>query len=154
MFPFSNQMRLIRPRATSLPQTSCGDLGSAITISSVGFDSLGFYRSMIRAQRLLFLAAGIIIHSIKGNQDIRYGHLNEIVGAIFCVSIRSSKGRCAPFWIQSENFYVSLSTFTSLSTFYKDVCTRWNESHERKSINFSPAIANSHSSRRCFVVET
>jgi len=63
---------------------------SAITISSVGFDSLGFYRSMIRAQRLLFLAAGIIIHPIKGNQDIRYGHLNEIVGAIFCLSIRSS----------------------------------------------------------------
>jgi len=73
-------------------------LGLIIIILRLGLRLLGFYHLLVHAlfKSLLFLCAGIIIHLIKNNQDIRYcGGLNEIIpftNIIFYVSVLSIIG--------------------------------------------------------------
>jgi len=73
-------------------------LGLIIIILSLGMNLLGFYHLLTHAvfKSLLFLCAGIIIHLIKNNQDIRYyGGLRDIipfVRMVFYTSILSIMG--------------------------------------------------------------
>lgn len=57
-------------------------LGLIIIILSIGYEILAFYHLLTHAifKSILFICAGIIIHSINDNQDIRlFGSLNEIL---------------------------------------------------------------------------
>lgn len=57
-------------------------LGLIIIILSLGFDLLAFFHLLTHAifKSLLFICAGIIIHLINNNQDIRFcGKLNEFI---------------------------------------------------------------------------
>jgi len=78
--------------------STLSQLGLIIIILRLGLRILGFYHLITHAlfKSLLFLCAGIIIHLIKNNQDIRYcGGLNEIIpfiSIVFYVSILSIIG--------------------------------------------------------------
>lgn len=57
-------------------------LGLIIIILRLRFDIIAYYHLLIHAifKSILFICAGVIIHSILNNQDIRlFGNLNEII---------------------------------------------------------------------------
>jgi len=98
--------------------STLSQLGLIIIILNMGFNILGFYHLITHAifKSLLFLCAGIVIHIINNNQDIRCcGGLNEtipFVSAVFYVSILSIIG--CPFLsgfyskdLIMELFYIS-----------------------------------------------
>lgn len=82
--------------------STLSQLGLIIIILSMGFSLLSFYHLLIHAifKSILFICAGIIIHRINNNQDIRkYGNLNIFL----------------PYTIIS--FYVSLLSLTGILFF-------------------------------------
>lgn len=57
-------------------------LGLIMIILRIGYEILAFYHLLTHAifKSILFMCAGIIIHSLRDNQDIRlFGNLNEIM---------------------------------------------------------------------------
>jgi NADH-ubiquinone oxidoreductase chain 5 len=61
--------------------STLSQLGLIIIILRIGFNIIAFYHLLTHAifKSMLFMCAGIIIHSIRNNQDIRLlGNLNEI----------------------------------------------------------------------------
>lgn len=62
--------------------STLSQLGLIMIILRVGQEILAFYHLLTHAifKSILFICAGIIIHSMRGNQDIRlFGNLNEIM---------------------------------------------------------------------------
>lgn len=62
--------------------STLSQLGLMIIILRIGYEILAFYHLLTHAifKSMLFMCAGIIIHSINDNQDIRlFGNLNEIM---------------------------------------------------------------------------
>lgn len=62
--------------------STLSQLGLIIIILRIGHEILAFYHLLTHAifKSILFMCAGIIIHSLNDNQDIRlFGNLNEII---------------------------------------------------------------------------
>jgi len=103
--------------------STLSQLGLIMIILRIGFNLLGFYHLMTHAifKSLLFLCAGIVIHLINNNQDIRCcGGLNEtipFVSVVFYVSILSIIG--CPFLagFYSKDLIMELSYILDVNLF-------------------------------------
>jgi NADH-ubiquinone oxidoreductase chain 5 len=76
-------------------------LGLIIIILRLGRVILGFYHLLIHAifKSLLFICAGVIIHSIRNNQDIRFlGNINKSMPLIIIIFLITNLALCGfPF---------------------------------------------------------
>nr|YP_010461833.1 NADH dehydrogenase subunit 5 [Tapinoma ibericum]UUF93599.1 NADH dehydrogenase subunit 5 [Tapinoma ibericum] len=81
--------------------STLSQLGMMMMILSLGFSLISFYHLLVHAifKSLLFMCAGVMIHLMNNNQDIRnYGCLNEFIPFIMMSFYISSMSLCGfPF---------------------------------------------------------
>ena len=81
--------------------STLSQLGLIIRILSIGFASLAFFHLLTHAifKALLFICAGVVIHSIKNFQDIRYmgGLINQLPITIVYFNVANLALCGAPF---------------------------------------------------------
>nr|QLY89743.1 NADH dehydrogenase subunit 5 [Notidobia ciliaris]QNV11733.1 NADH dehydrogenase subunit 5 [Notidobia ciliaris] len=80
--------------------STLSQLGLMMGILSIGFSLLGYFHLLTHAffKALLFLCAGVMIHSLKDNQDIRFMGSNKFMPLIFSSFLISNLSLCGfPF---------------------------------------------------------
>nr|AJR19247.1 NADH dehydrogenase subunit 5 [Sericostoma personatum] len=80
--------------------STLSQLGLMMSILSIGFSLLGYFHLLTHAffKALLFLCAGVMIHSLKDNQDIRFMGSNKFMPLIFSSFLVSNLSLCGfPF---------------------------------------------------------
>jgi NADH-ubiquinone oxidoreductase chain 5 len=96
-------------------------LGLIIRILSIGFVSLTFFHLLTHAlfKALLFMCAGVVIHSIKNFQDIRYmGALSiQLPITIGCFNVANLALCGIPFLagFYSKDIILEISSFTDIN---------------------------------------
>lgn len=89
-------------------------LGLIIIILRLGLELIAFYHLLVHAifKSILFICAGIIIHSIENNQDIRlFGNLKEIIPFVIICFFIANLALCGfPFisGFYSKDFIIEL----------------------------------------------
>jgi len=96
-------------------------LGLMIRILSIGFASLAFFHLLTHAlfKALLFICAGVIIHSIKNFQDIRYigALINQLPATIVCFNIANLALCGIPFLagFYSKDIILEIRSFVNIN---------------------------------------
>lgn len=101
--------------------STLSQLGLIIRILSIGFASLAFFHLLTHAlfKALLFICAGVVIHSIKNFQDIRYiGSLvNQLPLTIGCFNVANLALCGIPFLagFYSKDIILEISSFSNIN---------------------------------------
>nr|YP_010192693.1 NADH dehydrogenase subunit 5 [Caerulea coeligena]QZP40847.1 NADH dehydrogenase subunit 5 [Caerulea coeligena] len=103
--------------------STLSQLGLMMSILSLGFSDLAFYHLLIHAmfKALLFMCAGVIIHMMNDNQDIRYmGCLSVYIPVIsLCLNISNLSLCGVPFLagFYSKDLILEMCLMSSLNLF-------------------------------------
>ncbi|RLU14639.1 nad5 (mitochondrion) [Ooceraea biroi] len=104
--------------------STLSQLGLMMIIMSLGYSLLGFYHLLTHAvfKSLLFLCAGLIIHSTGDNQDIRYyGNLSSMmpyVSMSFIISVLALMGFPFLAGFYSKDLIIEMIYYLEISMVY------------------------------------
>lgn len=103
--------------------STLSQLGLIMIILRVGFDIIAYYHLLVHAvfKSILFICAGVIIHSIMNNQDIRlFGNLKEVIPFVIMCFFIANMALCGfPFiaGFYSKDFIIELIYRTDLNVY-------------------------------------